>query len=48
MNYVYNFRFKTNLTKFFKWKNPEAIDSAPSYPIELFLKWFINKINQIW
>jgi hypothetical protein len=35
---MYYYRFKLNSTKFFKWIKFEAIDLAPSSPIELSLK----------
>ncbi len=35
---MYYIRFNSNLTKLFKWMNPDAIDLAPSSPIEFDLK----------
>jgi hypothetical protein len=44
---MFHRRFNLNLTKFFKFMKFEAIDLAPYSFIELLLKYFINKINQI-
>jgi hypothetical protein len=52
---MYYSKFKINLTKFSIWTKFEAIDLAPSSPIEIVLPkiaspltYLINHINQIW
>jgi hypothetical protein len=45
---MYYYRFNLKSTKFFKCMNPELIELAPWTPIELPLKKYINKINNIW